>query len=110
MRRGVESVLLVRGSGPFARQVIEGAEHDAAIMGLRVDVAELASWRVPASLAGRGLLIAGTFDQGVDAVRQGPASIESSSRVTVEVGLVARSARPLTVRTGLRVSTELRDL
>lgn len=70
LRRGVESVLLVRGSGPFARQVIEGAEHDAANMGLRVDVAELASWRVPASLAGRGLLVAGTFDQDVEAVRQ----------------------------------------
>ena len=39
-------------------------------MGLRVDVAELASWRVPASLAGRGLLIAGTFDQDVEAVRR----------------------------------------
>jgi len=70
LRRGVESVLLVRGSGPFARCVIEGAERDAAGMGLRVDVAELASWRVPASLAGRGLLIAGTFDQEVDAVRR----------------------------------------
>src|SRR3954447_12049024 len=71
LRRGVESVLLVRGAGPFARQVIEGAEHVAAIMGLRVDVAELASWRIPSSLAGRGLLIAGTFDQDVDAVRRG---------------------------------------
>ncbi len=70
LRRGVESVLLVRGRGPFARQVIEGAEHEAATMGLPVSVAELASWRVPASLAGRGLLIAGTFDQDVDTVRR----------------------------------------
>ena len=70
LRRGVESVLLVRGCGPFARQVIEGAEHAAAIMGLRIDVAELASWRVAGSLAGRGLLIAGTFDEDVEAVRR----------------------------------------
>ena len=46
-------MLLVGGSGPFARQVIEGAEHEAATSGCGSDVAELASWRVPASLAGR---------------------------------------------------------
>jgi hypothetical protein len=70
LRRGVESVLLVGGGGPFARQVIEGARHEAATMGLPVSFAELASWRVPPSLAGRGLLIAGTFDQDVEAVRR----------------------------------------
>ncbi len=70
LRRGVGSVLLVRGSGPFARQVIEGAEHEAAAMGLPISVTELASWRVPGSLAGRALLIAGTFDQDVEAVRR----------------------------------------
>jgi hypothetical protein len=41
-RRGVDSVLLVAGSGPFARQVIEGATHEAATIGLPVSVAELA--------------------------------------------------------------------
>src|SRR5207302_5364030 len=47
LRRGVHSVLLVGGGGPFARHVIAGAEQVAAIIGLPVDVAELASWRVP---------------------------------------------------------------
>jgi branched-chain amino acid transport system substrate-binding protein len=69
-RRRVESVLLVRGSEPFARQVIEGAEHEAATMGLPVRLAELASWRVPTTLAGSGVLIASTFDQDVEAVRR----------------------------------------
>ena len=69
-RRRVESVLLVGGSGPFARQIIDGARHEAATMGLPVSVADLTSWRVPASLAGRAVLIAGTFDQDVEAVRR----------------------------------------
>lgn len=68
--RGVESLLLLRGSGRFARQVIEGAHREAVTMGLRVGVAELASWRGSASLAGRALLIAGTFDEEVEAVRR----------------------------------------
>jgi len=38
-RRGVESVQLVRGSGPFAHHVIEGARGQAVLMGLPVDVA-----------------------------------------------------------------------
>jgi branched-chain amino acid transport system substrate-binding protein len=68
--RGVESVQLVRGSGPFAYQVIEGARREAVLMGLPVRVAEYASWRNPASLAGRALLIAGTFDEDMEAVRR----------------------------------------
>jgi ABC-type branched-subunit amino acid transport system substrate-binding protein len=89
-------VLLVRGGGPFARQVIEGAEHVAAIMGLQVDVAELASWRIPSSLAGRGLLIAGAFDQDVDAVRR-----VRTAAVEVElVGCVGAGIDEFRVRLG----------
>ncbi|MGH3441655.1 MAG: ABC transporter substrate-binding protein, partial [Nitriliruptorales bacterium] len=95
-RRGVESVLLVAGSGPFARQVIEGATHEAATMGLPVSVAELAGWRVPASLAGRGLLIAGTFDQDVGAVRR----IRTAAVEVELVGCVAAGIHEFQARLG----------
>lgn len=95
-RRRIESVLLVRGSGPFARQVIEGAMHDAAAMGMPVSVAELASWRVPASLAGRGLLIAGTFDQDVETVRR----IRMAAVEVELVGCVAAGIREFQARLG----------
>jgi len=95
-RRGVESVLLVGGSGPFARQVIEGATREAATMGLPVSVAELASWRSPASLAGRGLLIAGTFDQDVGAVRR----IRTAAVEVELVGCVAAGIHEFQARLG----------
>jgi ABC-type branched-subunit amino acid transport system substrate-binding protein len=94
--RGVESVLLLQGRGPFARQVIDGARREAVTMGLPVSVAELQSWRHPASLAGRALLIAGTFEQDVAAVRQ-----LRTSAVEVEmVGCVAAGIREFEVRLG----------
>jgi len=94
--RGVESVLLVRGSGPFARQVIEGARQAAVMMGLPLSVAELAWWRSPASLARRALLIAGTFEQDVEAVRR-----LRTAAVEVElVGCVAAGIREFGARLG----------
>ena len=95
-RRGVESVLLVAGSGPFARQVIEGATHEAATIGLPVSVAEVASWRVPASLAGRALLIAGTFDEDVEAVRR----IRTAAVEVELVGCVAAGIHEFQARLG----------
>ena len=95
-RRRVESVLLVGGSGPFARQVIEGAAREAATIGLPVSVAELAAWRVPASLAGRGVLIAGTFDQDVDAVRR----IRTAAVGVELVGCVAAGIHEFQARLG----------
>jgi ABC-type branched-subunit amino acid transport system substrate-binding protein len=95
-RRRVESVLLIGGSGPFARQVIEGARHEAATMGLPVSVAELASWPVPASLAGRALLIAGTFDQDVEAVRR----IRTAAVAVELIGCVAAGIHEFQARLG----------
>jgi len=95
-RRGVESVLLVGGKGPFSRQVIEGATREAATVGLPVSVAERDSWRVPASLAGRGLLIAGTFDQDVEAVRR----IRTAAVEVELVGCVAAGIHEFQARLG----------
>jgi branched-chain amino acid transport system substrate-binding protein len=80
-RRGIESVLLVRGSGPFARQVIDGAQHDADTIGLAFTISDVASWRPGSSLAGRALLVAGTFEEDVATVRRLRAA-------TVDVDLV----------------------
>lgn len=69
-RRGVESAVLLRGSGRFAAQVIDGARREADAMGLPARVVDLGSWQAPDSLARQAALIAGTFEEDVDAVRR----------------------------------------
>jgi branched-chain amino acid transport system substrate-binding protein len=95
-RRGVESVVLVRGSGPFARQVIDGARHHADTIGLAVSVADLASWQGEASLAGRALLIAGTFEEDVETVRR----IRTAAVDVDLVGCVAAGIHEFEARLG----------
>jgi ABC-type branched-subunit amino acid transport system substrate-binding protein len=68
--RGATGVVLLQGTGRFAQQVLHGAAREAADAGLRVSVAGVRSWRIPASLARDAVLIAGTFEEDVDAVRR----------------------------------------
>ena len=65
-------------------------------MGLPVSVADLTSWRVPASLAGRAVLIAGTFDQDVEAVRR----IRTAAVEVELVGCVAAGIHEFQARLG----------
>ncbi|MGH9188101.1 MAG: hypothetical protein ACRD0U_20205 [Acidimicrobiales bacterium] len=94
--RGVESVLLLRGSGPFARQVIDGARREADAIGLPVSVAGLVSWHGPAPVIGRALLIAGTFEQDLAAGRR----LRTAAVRVKLLGCVAAGVREFEARLG----------
>lgn len=96
---GAEAVLLVRGTGRFARQVIEGARQEAALLGLPVSVAglgEVGSWRASESLAGRAVLVVGTFEEDVAAVRR----LRTAGVEVGVVGCVAAGIREFGARLG----------
>lgn len=97
--RGAEAVLLVRGTGKFARQVIEGARQEAAALGLPVSVAglgEVGAWQASDSLAGRAVLIAGTFEQDVVALQR----LRTVGSEVGVVGCVAAGIREFGARLG----------
>lgn len=94
--RGVDAVLLLQGTGQFAQQVVAGAVREAAAVGLPVRVADVRSWGVPASLSGHAVLIAGTFDEDVDAIRR----LQMSGVAADVVGCVAAGIHEFGARLG----------
>lgn len=67
--KGLDRVLLVAGSGPFARSVAEGARRRGAELGMDAQLADLDEWRVSGRLHDTAVLIVGTFQEDVALVR-----------------------------------------
>ena len=66
--RGLAEVVIVAGTGRFARAVSEGAAHRSRELGLRARVCPLDEGIPGGSLAGSAVLVVGTFEQDVEQV------------------------------------------
>lgn len=69
-RSGLEDLVLIRGPGRFAREVMTGAARRAAELGLPVTEMTFPEWRSSRSWTSSAVLVAGAFQDDVELVRQ----------------------------------------
>jgi branched-chain amino acid transport system substrate-binding protein len=69
-RQGLDSVVLIRGPGRFAREVMTGAANRAAELGLLVAETTFSEWRSFRSWTSSAVLVAGAFQNDLELVRE----------------------------------------
>ena len=82
-RSGLESLVLIRGVGSFAREVMTGARSHAARLGLRVTETTVPKWKSSQPWTNSAVLVAGTFQDDLELVREIRQSTKPAPRQTI---------------------------